>query len=108
MSNTELTTEYGIRKPNGEEEWNGNVNTLTRGARDILTRSMEQVHKDSSVHRDFARFLASIADEAGIDRDQYIKGHTLLTRQRITVTLPAEPAALELQLGYAPDLEGRF
>jgi hypothetical protein len=92
---TTIVTEYGVRQPNGNEAWGGTV--TTRDERGYTTdRPMERVHTDLLTRRHFLNQLHNTADAAGVDKDQFIAGHTLITRQRITITLA--PVASEATL----------
>ncbi len=96
----DVTAEYGIRKPNGEEQWDGRVNTILRSG-DVMTRSIDAVHTDRETRAGYGRWLEATAGEVGIDKAEYVAGHRLITRQRITVILPAVDADPTIQLGSA-------
>lgn len=94
----DVTTEHGVRKPNGEEQWNTTVHTLpSHGS--ISYRHLKEVHENQNYRRDFIRHLEATAGEVGVDKAEYVSGHRLITRQRITVILPAVDADPTVQLG---------
>lgn len=94
----DVATEYGFRKPNGEEQWGGNVPTLpTHGS--MTYRDLQNVHENRLVRSDLIRRLEAVAEEVGVDKAEFVSGHRLITRQRITVILPAVDADPTIQLG---------
>lgn len=101
---TEITTEYGIRQPNGNELWGGRVTTRPAnhggGARE---RTMAELHESPHIRRDFLAQLKHTADAAGVEPLEFVSGHRLITRQLITITLPAEDAPTDAQLGTVAD-----
>ena len=96
-STTEVTTEYGIRQPNGNEAWGVKVATLPPGGFS-KERDIREVHELGHVRQSFVRHLADTADKAGIDIVKFIRGHRLITRQRIVITLAPEDADPTVQL----------
>lgn len=94
-TSTEIVTEYGIRQPNGNEAWGGNV--TTRDERHYTNeRDMKAVHESTATRQNFVRQLHATADAAGVDKDQFVAGHALITRQRITITLAPVAADADL------------
>lgn len=83
----EIATEYGVRKPTGEEQWGGTLDTLSRSGTQFI-KSPQQVHTDRATRADYVRHLEAVAEHVSIDPAEYVAKHRLITRQRITITLP--------------------
>ncbi|QAY16171.1 hypothetical protein SEA_SONALI_59 [Arthrobacter phage Sonali] len=94
---TQITREYGLRKPDGTVIWNEQVHTLNDSGT-VYMKPLQEVHEKPYARAAFSRYLVNVAAEVGIDHLQYVTSHRLLTRDRITVTLAATEVDDESQL----------
>lgn len=97
-------TEYGIRQPNGNEVWDAEVKVRVD---QYSTRPvhLKEIHASYRRREQLIAFLRETATDVGTPVDEFIAGHTLITRQRLVTVLPpvtVERLDLSVQSGNLP------